>query len=153
MLRPMPPSARKQEVVPALEAGAPPARTAAPCPMSLELALDLVLCGVFVIGLSFLAQQLQPDLHHATLFVGVVAGGLCIGWGVLGRRGTRCHGGAVLTLAVMACVFVLQAYGSWEAPATPGSKPGPVFALMMVLVVFCVGVLAKVAQEGRRPEP
>ena len=120
--------------------------------MSLEVAFDLVLCGVLLAGLSFLARHLQPDLPRATLFAGLVGGGLCVLWGVMGRRGTRCRGAAMVTLAAVACVFVRQAVQSWEASAAVESKGRMVAALMMLLVVFCVGMLANLAQEGKGPQ-
>jgi peptidoglycan/LPS O-acetylase OafA/YrhL len=121
--------------------------------MSMEVAFDLVLCGALLVGSSFLAQRLQPDLQRVTLFTGLAGGGLCVLWGVLGRRGTRCHGCAMVTLAAAACVCVRQAVQSWNASPAIESKGRIVAALMMVLVVFCVGMLANLAQEGKGPQP
>lgn len=132
---------------------AAPARAAERLRMSLEVALDLALCGVLLAGLPFLARYLQPDLRRGTLLIGCVGGGLCVLWGILGRRGVRCRWGALVTLAAVACVFVRQAVHSWTASAAVGSKGRMVAAMMMLLAVFCVGMLANLVQEekGRPP--
>lgn len=121
--------------------------------MSVEVAFDLVLCGALLGGLGFLAQHLQPDFQRATLFTGLAGGGLCVLWGVLGRRGTRCRGAAMVTLAAVACVLVRQAVRSWEASAAVESKGRMVAALMVVLVGFCVHMLASLVQERHGPQP
>jgi peptidoglycan/LPS O-acetylase OafA/YrhL len=146
-------SAPKEQVINTPDANAPPARAAVRLRMSLEVALDLALCGGLAAGLSFLAQYQQPDFSRATLFTGLVGGGLCVLWAVLGRRGTRCRGGAMVTLAAIACMFVRQAVHSWEASAEGESKGRMVAALMTMLVVFCVGMLANLVREGKDPQP
>ena len=136
-----------------LVAKAPAARPAERVRLSLEMAVDLVLCGALLAGLSLLAQHLQPDLQRATLITGLAGGGLCVLWGVLGRRGTRCRAVAMVTLAAVLCVFVRQAVQSWEASAAGESKARMVTALMTVLVVFCVGMVANLAREGKVAHP
>jgi 4-hydroxybenzoate polyprenyltransferase len=118
--------------------------------MSFEVAADLVVCGVLPAGLSVLARHVQPDFQRATLLTGLVGGGLCIVWGILGRRGTRGRGGAMVTLAAVACVFVRQAVLSWRSSAEGGSKSRMVMALMAVLVVFCAGMLANLIRERKK---
>lgn len=122
-------------------------------PLSLELAIDLALCGGCMAGLSLLAQHLQPDFQPVTLFTGLGGGGLSILWGVLGRRRGQCRGGAKVTLVVVACVFAFQAWQSWEASTEGESKHRIVMLMMTVLVVFCVGILASLSREGKRIEP
>lgn len=146
----MPSSADKEQISSAPAASPSPAQSAERVRLSMEVALDLVLCGAFLAGLCGLAQHLQPDFQCATLVTGLVGGGLCVLWGVLGRRGTYCRGGAMATLAAVACVLVRQAVHSWAAAAAGEPKGRLVAALMMVLVAFCVGMLANVAQERRR---
>jgi hypothetical protein len=121
--------------------------------MSSEVALDLALCGALLAGLSFLAQHLQPDFHRATLLFGLLGGALCVLWSVLGRRGTRCRGLAMATLAVIAIVFARQALRSWGAAASIGSKDRIVVALMVVLVGFCVGMVANLVRESKGHRP
>jgi peptidoglycan/LPS O-acetylase OafA/YrhL len=121
--------------------------------MGLEGAIDLVLCGVLLAGLSFLAQHFQPDLPRLTFFTGVAGGGLCFLWGFLGRRRPGCRVGAMVTLATVACVFVRQAVQSWETSAGGEAKGRPVAVLVTLLVVFCIGVLANLTQEGKGHKP
>jgi hypothetical protein len=144
--------AHKEEAVASLAAYGSPAPSAQRARMSAEVALDLVLCGVLLAGLSLLAEYLQPSLQRATLVTGLVGGALCVMWGVLGRRGTRCRTTAMGTLVVVACVFVHQAVQSWEAAAAIGSKGRMVAALMVVLAGFCVGMLANLARDAKGPQ-
>lgn len=118
--------------------------------MSSEVAVDLVVCGVLLAGLSVLARHVQPDFHRATLFTGLVGGGLCVVWGVRGRRGKYCRRGAMVTLVAMACVFVRQAVLSWNGSTEGGSQNRKVMALMAVLLVFCAGMLANLIREGKK---
>ncbi len=123
--------------------------------MSLEVAADLVVCGVLLAGLSLVAQHVQPDFQRATLFTGLAGGGLCVVWGVLGRRMRAGRWGAMITLVVLACVFGHQAVLSWRSSAEGGSKSRMVMVLMAVLVVFCAGMLANLVRErkqNRSPE-
>lgn len=149
----MPASVHKEQVSTDPAAGAPPARAAERVRMSLEVALDLVVCGLLLAGLSFVARHLQPDLPRLTFFTGVAGGGLCVLWGILRRCGTPCRVGAMITLAAVACVLACQAVQSWEASAEGESKGRIVTALMTVLVVFCVGMLANLVREGKGPQP
>ena len=149
----MPSSAHKEQVITVPDASARPARAVERVRLSVEVALDLVLCGVLLVGFSFLARRLHPDLPGLTFFTGLVGGGLCVLWGVLGRRGTPYRVGAMGTLVVVACVFVHQAVQSWEASTEGGSKGRMVAALMAVLVVFCVGMLANLVREAKGAQP
>ena len=119
-------------------------------PLSLEATLDLVVCGLLLASLTFLAQRLQPSLLRWTLPAGLVGGGLCVLWGVLGRRGMRCRGGAMVTLVAMACVMVSQAIQSWDASAGAEPKGRMVAALMTVLVLCCVGMSGTLVWEGKK---
>ncbi len=121
--------------------------------MGADVAFDLLLCGLLLAGLSLLAQHLQPGFQRVTLFAGLLGGGLCVLWAVLGRRGTRCRVVTVVTLAVVACVFVRQAVLSWGASAANESKGRPVAVLMFISVVFCAGMLANLARDGKHAQP
>jgi peptidoglycan/LPS O-acetylase OafA/YrhL len=121
--------------------------------MSLTLALDLVVCGGLLAGMSFLAQHVQPEFPRLTFFTGLVGGGLCILWGFLGRRGIRCRGNAMTTLAVAACVFAYQAVPSWGAWLDWKPEDRKVLLLMTISVVFCVGMLANLFQDGKGLQP
>ena len=131
----------------------PPAPPTERARLSLELVIDLVLCGVLLAGLSLLAQHLQPDFPRVSLLTGLVGGGLCVLWGVLGGRTARVRVGAMVTLAAVACVLVRQAVQSWEVSTRGTSNGRMVAALMTVLVVFSVGMLTNLAREGKGPQP
>lgn len=117
------------------------------------MVIDLVLCGVSLAGLSLLAQHLQPNFPRVTLLTGLVGGGLCILWGVLGGRTARVRAGAMATLAAVACVLVRQAVQSWAASTEDASNGRMVAVLMTVLVAFSVGMLTNLAREGKGPQP
>lgn len=117
--------------------------------LSLELTLDLVLCGFFLAVLSSLAYYVQPDLTRSTLITGLVFGGLCVLWGILGWCGLPSRVGAMSTLAAAVCVCARQAVQSMASAVRGESKDRMVIAMMTVLVVLCIGVLAKLALKGK----
>jgi hypothetical protein len=121
--------------------------------MSLTSAIDLVVCGALLAGLSTLAQYLQPDLPRGILFTGLAGGGLCVLWGILGRRRPGCSVAAMVTLVAVACVVGYQAVQSWQTLAEGESNKRMVAALMTVLVVFCAGMLVNLVKDGKEPQP
>jgi peptidoglycan/LPS O-acetylase OafA/YrhL len=146
-------SAHKEQVMRHSLAEAAPAVVAERVPLSLEMAVDLVLCGVLFAALSLMSQKLHPDFPRLTFFTGVAGGGLCVLWGLLGRRAPYCRLSAIVTLATIACVAIYQAARAWGT-STEGESTGRLVAAMMtLLVVFCVGTLANLAQEGKGPQP
>lgn len=114
-----------------------------------EVTLDLALCGVLIAGLPLLAQHLLASLAPRTVALGMVGGGLCIVWSVLGARGSRFRGGAMMTLAAVACGFIVQAVESWWAAGALGAMGRAPAVLMAVLSVFCIGTLANVAAKAK----
>lgn len=149
----MPSSTHRKLVTGDPLAGTPSARAKERVPLSKEVALDLVLCGMLLAGLSFLAQYLQPNLQRVTWYTGLAGGGLCVLSGVLGRRGKRCRGGAMVTLVVVGGVFVWQAVQSWRTSVGDESRGRTIAALMAVLVVFSVGMLATLVRDGKQAPP
>jgi peptidoglycan/LPS O-acetylase OafA/YrhL len=117
----------------------------------MAMALDLALCGALIAALPFLAQHLQTDFPRRTVVLGLVGGGLCVLWSVLGRRGSSCRRGAMVTLAAVASSFMFQAVQSWQATPALASKGRMAAALMVVLSAFCVGTLANLVREGKEP--
>jgi FtsH-binding integral membrane protein len=142
-----------EQLSPLPGASVPPASAAERARLSQELAIDLLLCGVLLAGLVFLARHLQPDLPRLTFFTGAGGGGLCVLWAILGRCGTPNRLGVMVTLAAVGCVLARQAVQSWEASVEGGSKGRMVTALMTVLVVFCTGMLANLVQERKGVQP
>lgn len=119
--------------------------------MSVNVALDLGVCGALLGCLSVAANYLDPEFVGATLVTGLVGGGLCVLWAVLGRRGTPCRGAAMATLGTAACIFVGQAVQSWKASGDdqPNGRMG--VAMMGVLVVCCASMLLLLLREGTEP--
>lgn len=134
-------------------AAAPAASTRVPDRprLSLEVAIDLGLCGVLLAGLSLLARQGQPDLSLLTVLTVLVCGGLCVLWAILGRRGWPCRLSAMGTLAVVAGVLLVQAVKFWLNAAEAGSAGRMAAAVTTVWVVFYGVPLANWVQERRRP--
>jgi hypothetical protein len=143
-------SVRKAQRSSEAAASAPPARPAEPVRLSWEVALDLAVCGGLLAGLSALAQHLQPQFDRTTLFTGSVGGGLCVVWSILGRWGRPFRVGAMVTLAVVGCMFARQTVNSWAAAAADESEGRKVMALMAVVVAFCVGMLANLVRERKK---
>ena len=117
--------------------------------MTLSSAVDLVVCGVFVAGLCALAQHLQGNPSHWTLFGGLAGGALCAGWGLLGRRRAWCRKAAMITLAAIACAAALEGARSWKSAVEGASAGRMAAALMGLAAVFCAGMLVNQVQEGR----
>ena len=151
--RPMPRNVHRGQATNDPVADTPPVRSVERVRLSWDVAADLVLYGVLLIGLSLTAQHLQQAFPRLTFFTGLVGGGLCVLWGILGRRGTRCRVAAMMTLAAVACVLARQAVQSWATSTEGGSKVRMVATMMTVLVVLCVGVLANLVREGEHPQP
>jgi hypothetical protein len=122
---PMPPSTHKDQAATASDAKPPPTRADGRVRMSLTVAMDLVVCGVLLAGLSTVARYLDPDLARLTFFTGVVGGALCVLWAILGRRGTRCGWGAMGTLVAVDKPMTVQSLHGPEVTMIQGCQvPG-----------------------------
>lgn len=117
------------------------------------MALDLAVGGALMAGLGCLAHYLRPDAHEATRLAGLVGGGLCVLWGILGRRGVRCHGIAMLTLAAMAGVFLRQALHCRNALTAGVVEDRMVMALLAMLLVFSLGALVTLVKDRKDLQP
>jgi hypothetical protein len=109
--------------------------------LSLELALDMVVCGIALAGSCLVARHLEPDLPRLPLLAGVAGGILCILWGVAGRLGYPHRLGAIVTLALAGCVLGYQVVRAWPL-ASEGNTTGRMAAVLLVApIAFCVGML------------
>lgn len=116
--------------------------------MNRDAKIELVVCGTCLVGLSLLARHLEPALGTAALLIAVAGGVLCVVWRTVAWRA-----GAIVTLAAVACVLAWEALQLWRASVEPTGEHRSAAVLMTVLVVFCVGTLAHVAQgpsDGRK---
>lgn len=120
--------------------------------LSLELALDLVVCGGSLAGLSLLARYLRPDFPLLTLGTGLAGGALCVLWGVWGRRGGWCRRSALVTLGLMATGFALQAATSWQGAARVSSEGRMEAALLFVALTLNLGMFWTLVRANR-PSP
>jgi len=111
--------------------------------MNPDARIELVLCGVLLIGLSLVARHLGPTVGTVALLTAVAGGGLCVVWGA-----ARCRVGAFVTLPAAACVLAWEAVKLWGIPADAEADHRGAAMLMTLLVAFCVGTLANVAQSG-----
>ena len=119
--------------------------------MNSDARIELVFCGVFLMGLSLLARHLEVTFGMVPLLTAVAAGVLCVVWGA-----ARCRVGAIVTLPAAACVLAWEAVKLWRTPADAEADHRMAAMVMTVLVAVCGGTLANVLQrggrwEGRRP--
>ena len=115
--------------------------------MNPDARCELLLCAVLLIGLSLLARHLEPTLGTVALLMAVAGGLLCVVWGA-----ARWRVGAIVTLAAVACVLAWEAVKLWRTSVDPEANHRTGAILMTLLVAFCVGTLANVAQSGGRRE-
>jgi hypothetical protein len=86
-----------------------------------------------------------------TVMTGLVAGGLCALWGVLGLLGLRRRVGVVLTLIPTCLVLLTQAVNGWMGPSPGKSESGLAATLVTVMFVASIGMLAYVLHAGENP--
>jgi len=115
-------------------------------PASLELALDLVLCGLLIAGLTYWGHCLQSGFPELTLYAGAVTGGVCVACGVARLKSRAWRAAALLSLAGAAVVLGLQTYQSWRASTEAGPPVRITAILMTVMVVATLGTLDRVAR-------
>ncbi len=115
--------------------------------VSFEMALDLTVGGLLIVGLASWTHYLHPDTQAATRLTGLLGGGLCIIWGLVGRVTAFGRNLAMLTLVLMASVFVGQGAHCWKALAAGDSKDRLVMTVLVILLVFSVGNLVNLARE------
>lgn len=115
--------------------------------VSFEMALDLTVGDLLIAGLASCAHYLHPDTQAATRLTGLLGGGLCVIWGLVGRVAAFGRNLAMLTLVLMASVFVRQGAHCWKALAEGDSKDRLVMTVLVMLLVFSVGNLVNLARE------
>lgn len=121
-------------------------------PASLELVLDVVLCGLLIAGLTYWGHCLQPDFPRLTLYAGAVTGGACAVCGVARLKSRAWRAAALLSLAGAAVVLGLQSYRSWRASTEAGLPVRIAATLVTVAFVATLGTLDRVARF-RSPRP
>jgi len=116
--------------------------------MNKHLGSELILYGLLLAGLSYLTHHLAPTIARPTLITGLVGGALCLVWGVRAVRGNRRKAYAILTLIPISYVLLSQAILTWGGRSEGGSRTRLAPILMIVLLVFSIGMLVKIAYAG-----
>lgn len=115
--------------------------------LNLNLALDLMVCGVLAAGLTALACALHPGVPAWAVAVILTGGALCFLWGILGRWGRSFPTAAMTTLAVMATVCGIQVVQVWQAGGSGSSRARLCATVMWVLTVCFSGTLLNLAHR------
>ena len=115
--------------------------------MDPDARIELVLCGVFLMGLSLLARHLEPTLGMTTLLTALGGGVSCAVWAA-----ARCRVAAIVTLGALTCMLALEAVRLWRTSVDEEARPGTAAMLMTVLVAVCGMTLVNVLQRDRRRE-
>lgn len=118
-------------------------------PMSIPLAVDLILCGGMMIATVLIVHGLRSDLPGIGACAAVVVGSICIASGVLGARGRDSRQAAVVAVGTMALMFAIYAWRIWGFPTdTPENRL--LGLLMAVMSFFCTGTLSNLINERRK---
>jgi len=116
--------------------------------MNRNLGTELIVYGILLAGLAYLAHHLAPTIARPTLITGLVGGALCLVWGILAVRGNRHKAWAILTLVPISYVLLSQAVLTWGGRIGGVSPNRLAPVLMFVMLVFSVGMLLKIAYAG-----
>jgi hypothetical protein len=116
--------------------------------MNKALGLQLVIYSLLLAGLSYLAHHLVPVLTGATLFVGLVGGGLCLGWGVRAMLGEHGKAPTVLTLVPINFVMFAQAILALGGGSRELAPDRTVAAVTILLLALSIVMLMRVAYAG-----
>ena len=116
--------------------------------MNSKMALYVLTHGVGLIALALLIHRVAPETARVTLITGLVAGGLCGLWGVLGLLGHRRRVGAVLTLIPTCLVLLTQAVNGWMGTGTGKTESLLASVLVTVMFMASVGMLMYVLHAG-----
>jgi hypothetical protein len=119
--------------------------------LSTDTAIELVLLGALLVGMSLAAKYLIPNYRNLTFGTGLVGGVFCILWGSIGRKLLPGRLLAMITVILIGVVFVRQGILSWQASAQNVSSDRIMLALMVVYVVYCLGTLVRLACEHKNP--
>ncbi len=115
--------------------------------MNKSVGIQLVIYGLLLAGLSYLAYYLAPSLTKPVLIAGIIGGALSLVWGARAVAGSG--GKALPTLTLVAVCFVLlpQTFTTWtgEDKIQGGGAPA---VLVTVLFVLSLAMLVRIAWSG-----
>lgn len=123
--------------------------------MNVSQSLDLVLYGLMVVGLNWLAQGLAPGFTGPTSSLTTASGLILLLLGVLGFGGLRRRWWPAVILSFIAILLSVQSARVWFALRNGADELKPVALIFFLLLFFAVGQLMNFAQAGRdlRPKP
>lgn len=113
--------------------------------MNSDARIELVICGVLLIGLSLLGRHLELAFRTVPLLTAMAGGVLCVVWGAV-----RCRVGAMVTLPAAAAVLGWEGVNLWITAADAEADHRGAAILITLLVAFCGGTLANVLHRGGR---
>lgn len=117
------------------------------------LALEFVLYGLLLAGVSWLIHETAPAVGRVTWVTGVSGGSLAVLWGMLVLCGHRRRGWMVLVLAAVSFALLTQAVAGWTAPAGAGDAAPPLKVTVWItgLLALSFGMLMNLLHgQGRR---
>src|SRR5688572_5877952 len=83
--------------------------------MSKKMASIILAYGVALAVLSLFIQQIAPALAKVIFITSIAGGGLCVLWGIVAFAGHKRRAWAVLTMIVVAFVYLSQLVEAWMA--------------------------------------
>ncbi len=108
--------------------------------MKTRFAVCLALYGALLAALAWLGFKSGVAAAPGTLWVGGVAGLLCVGWGLTLAAGRRGKAGAVHTMAVLALTLLVEAVHGWlgDTVAESAALLVPVLTTLLLLTTMAL---------------
>jgi hypothetical protein len=116
--------------------------------MNKTIGLQLVIYGLLLAGLSYLAYHLAPAIAQPTLITGLAGGVLCLLWGAWALAGSGRKALAVLTLVAVSFSMLAQTVKAWLGEGARVEGRGTAAALITLLFVLSIGMLLRVVWSG-----
>ena len=113
--------------------------------MNSNLGLELIVYGVLTAILSVILQSMVSNLAQVILIAGLAGGALCVIWGLRAVTGRRGRVWAILTLAILAFIFLSQSVIAWMGHSEAQSIPLLAKILLTLMLVVSVGLLLIIA--------
>jgi hypothetical protein len=116
--------------------------------MNKSIGIQLVVYGLLLAGLSYLAHHLAPTLARPTLIAGLAGGGLCLVWGLRALAGTGGKALPILTLIPVTFTLLSQTVMAWPAGGEGAAGGRTAAAVITLLLVLSIGMLMRIAYAG-----
>ena len=116
--------------------------------MNKTIGLLLVVYSLLAAGLSYFVYHLAPGAARPTLITGLVAGALCLVWGVRALAGSGGKALPLLTLIPVCFVLLPQTFMSWSGESGGVQVGWTAAAVTTLLLVLSMGMLVRIAWSG-----